>query len=341
MLVFCTPSLCQDIALQTASGGVTISGSGPFTSGFGNVNGLGAGTTPTGLTLVTSGVSGGVLYTTPYNIRISGASTSHPAAVSIYMSTNFGHPSNLILKSCYPSSSCTSAASYGAVSTSSASPTPVISAPGLNNSTVTASFALFVSNTSGTGFFSGTDTAAVTFLVYDASNMSLKHTYVLNLTSPATNVQTAVRLTLGTASGGVTISPASDYSMSYGNVNGLGIGPSSGLTVVSASGGVIYTTPYLLQPSFSSFSTSTATLKAYVSLDFVHPAIVEMRNASSSGGPYAAISKSSGSQTSLTATAASGTAVTRYLGLFVANTNGASAFTGADNARLTYTLTAP
>ena len=33
--------------------------------------------------------------------------------------------------------------------------------------------------------------------------------------------------------------------------------------------------------------------------------------------------------------------ITRYLGVFVASTNGAGAFTGVDTAQLTYTLTVP
>jgi hypothetical protein len=81
-------------------------------------------------------------------------------------------------------------------------------------------------------------------------------------------------------------------------------------------------------------------LKLYVSLDFVHPLILEARDAASPGGPYTAISKSSGSQTTLTS-AASASSVTRYLGLFVKDSNGPTAFSGADSATLTYTLTAP
>jgi len=218
----------------------------------------------------------------------------------------------------------------------------VIPAPGISsNSTVTASLALFVSNTNGASAFVGSDNATLTFNVYDGSTMTLKHTQTLRLNNPNENVQTAVRLTLGTASGGLTISTASDYSTNFGNVNGIGIGPSTGLTVVSASGGKVYSTPYLIQPYFSSFTTTTASLKMYVSLDFVHPTILELRDSTSSGGTYTAISKSSGTQTSLTTTASSGTSLTRYLGLFVSSSNGATAFTGVDTATLTYTLTAP
>jgi hypothetical protein len=49
-------------------------GSSPnWSTGFGSVNGFGVGTAPTGTTLYTSGVTGGVLYTSPITIHISGA----------------------------------------------------------------------------------------------------------------------------------------------------------------------------------------------------------------------------------------------------------------------------
>jgi hypothetical protein len=76
-------------------------------------------------------------------------------------------------------------------------------------------------------------------------------------------------------------------------------------------------------------------------MDFAHPAILELRDAALAGGPYTAISKIAGAPTSLTTTAGSGTGLTRYLGLFVSNANGAGTFTGADSATLTYTLTVP
>jgi hypothetical protein len=331
----------QDIAIQTASGGLAVSGTTPnFTTGFGNVNGLGAGTPATGATVVTTGVGNGVLYTTPYNMAFSGINGSNTATVSVYVSSNFTHSTILAVKSCYPSSSCTSAGSYTTISTNSASPTSVISSPISSNTTVTGSLALFVSNTNGSVAFTGSDSAVLTFNVY-GSNGHIKSTENLNLNTPSENVQNAVRLTMGAASGGLTISPASSYSTNYGNVNGLGINPASGLTTVSASGGIIYSTPYLLQPSFSSFSTMTATLMAYVNLNFVHSSTLALKDASSSGGSYTTISTSSGAQTTLTTSASSGSSLTRYLGLFVSNANGAGAFTGADSATVTYTLTAP
>jgi hypothetical protein len=153
-------------------------------------------------------------------------------------------------------------------------------------------------------------------------------------------MQTSLRLVLSTAPGGRTISTGSDFSMSYGTVNALGISPGTNLTATAVSGGELYSTPYQLQPTFASFSSTIGTLKTYVSADFVHPSQLELRD-SSNGSSFSAISKASGSQTNLTSSATTASTVTRYLGLFVSNTNGATVFTGADNATVTFTLVVP
>lgn len=213
------------LSLSSGAGGVTISGTRPnYVAGFGNVNGLGVGTPGAGVTVITTGVAGGVLYTTPYNIVISGMNAAHYATVSVYVSTNFARPTLLILESCYPSSGCTSAASYTTISTSAATPTPIIISPGIKNSTVTASLGLFVANSNGAGVAAGAETATLTFTATDLNN-GRTSTVTLNLNNPSENLQTAVQLLLATAPSGLTISPASDFSTNYGNVNGLGIGP--------------------------------------------------------------------------------------------------------------------
>jgi hypothetical protein len=156
------------------------------------------------------------------------------------------------------------------------------------------------------------------------------------------SAQNAVQLTLATSGGGLAISAASDFTSTWGNVNGLGVGaPTSGLTAYSVSGGVVYETPISLLPVYSSFSSTTGTLNVYVSSNFTHSSVLAMKDTGTSGGPYTAISLTSASPTSITTTAASNSTTTRYLGLFVSNLSGGSAFTGADNATLTYQLTVP
>ncbi len=340
----------QTLALQTAPAGVTISvggAPGNFVSGFGNVNGLGVGSPGAGITVLTTGVSGGVLYTTPYDLVISGMGATDLGTVSAFVSSPFANPSILILKSCYPAAGCGSAGGFTTISLSSVSQTVVIPAPGVTNGTYTAYLGLFVSNTNGAGAFTGTDVAEITWTLTD-TNTGVTTEAVLTLNTPSENVQTAVQLLLATAPGGLTISPAADFSANFGNTNGLGVGtPSPGLTILAVSGGVIYTTPYLIQPSFSSFTSTTCSLSVYVSTDFVHPTTLQLRDATATGGPYTNISKVAGTPTSITTTAASASTITRYLGLFVSSANGAGAFpgtagaSGADSATLTYTLTVP
>jgi hypothetical protein len=335
------------LKLSTAVGGVTISGSSPsFKTGYGNVNGLGVGTPGAGIAILTTGVTGGVFYTAPYDIVLSGLG-AHKASVTVYVSTQFAHPTVLYLLSCYPSSGCTTGGSYATISTSAVSPTTVIASPGVANGTYIGSLALFVSNANGSGTFTGSDTATLTFTATDLTSGATS-TVTLALNTPNETVETAVQLFLATASGGLTISPASDFSTNYGNANGLGVGtPSSGLTLVSAAGGVIYSTPYQIEPSFSSFTSATGTVTVYVSTAFAHPNTLTLKDAASSGGPYTSISTSSSSPTSISTTASSGSTITRYLGLLVASSNGAGAFpgtagaSGADGANLTYTLTVP
>lgn len=162
-----------------------------------------------------------------------------------------------------------------------------------------------------------------------------------NLTINLT-VQNAIQFTLATSGSGLTISPASDFSAAWGTVNGLGVGsPSAGLIVYAVSGGVVYETPISLLPVYSSFSSTTSTLSVYASSNFTHNTLLAMKDTGTSGGPYTTISLSSATPTSMTTTAASNAVVTRYLGLNVPDINGTSAFSGSDNATLTYQMTVP
>ena len=160
-------------------------------------------------------------------------------------------------------------------------------------------------------------------------------------------VQSAVQLTVGSAAGGLTIGNAGGplldpFTMNFGNVNALGIGPSAGLTTVAQAGGIIYSTTYHVLPVFTDMSQTSATVKACVSTTFTHPVILSLKDsATGSIGSFSNISTNCGAATSLTSSAGDRSTVARYLGLFVSNVNGATAFTGLDNAILTYTLTVP
>jgi hypothetical protein len=338
-LVVASDLCAQDVNIQQGPGGIGMGGpKNNRRSGFGNVNGLGI-NPAAGATVIAA--TGGVLYSSPINLQVSGAGAGNPAVVGVRISNNFVHSSLLQAFSCI--TGCTSAANYTAISlnpASMANDTPVIPSPGLTtNQTVTVFIAVFVSNQNGPLAFSGTDSVQLIYDTYNGANGQLKNTDTLTLNNPNENLQTAVQFTLGTATGGLTISPAADYAANYGNVNGLGIGPGAGLTTASVAGGTVYSTPYLLNPEFSDFSSTTATIKVVLTTNFAHPTVLQLDDSSSSGGPFTQITTT---PVTITSTAGSFSSITRFLGLFVSNTNnGAGAFTGSDTATLTFTMTVP
>lgn len=308
-------------------------------SSFGTLNGLGVGTPVAGATVIS--ITGGVLYTSPINLQIAGAGLGNPAVIGVFVSNNFNN--SILLQAFSCSSGCTSATNYTPISLASglANDTPVIPSPGLtNNQTVTVFVGVFVSNQNGAAAVpSGTtDSVQLTYQTFDGANGQLKDTDTLTFNNPNETIQTAVQLTLGTATGGLTISPGTDYSANFGLVNGLGIGPGAGLTPVLVGGGTVYSTPYLIQPEFSDFSSSSATIKVAVTSNFAHPAILQLDDSGSSGGPFTQITTT---PLTITSNAASFGSITRYLGLFVSNANGAGAFAGSDTATLTFTMTVP
>jgi hypothetical protein len=337
------PAVAQNgtFTVSAAPGGITFAGGGTTHSGqFGTMNALGIGTPGTGVTVIP--LTNGALYYTHYQITISGLPNPHRGAVTAFVNSNFTHPAALIMQSCPSSSACNASGDFSAISLLAGAPTTVVAAPGITDQTVTVGLAIFVPDNNGASSFTGVDTARVTLTATDTTNNKNFGTAEIRLDTPVgETVQSAVRLTLGTATGGLTISPAADFSMDFGNVNGLGFSPRAGLTTVAGAGGVIYSTPYLLQPAFSAFRSTTATIKTFVSSPFAHPTILILRDAASSGGPYNNIGTTAVTATQITNTAADRSSITRFLGLFVSNTNGASAFQGSDSATLTFTITVP
>lgn len=165
-----------------------------------------------------------------------------------------------------------------------------------------------------------------------------------NTVSPTLKVsatlQSAVQLTLLTGSGGCTISAGSgtDYQISFGNVNGLGVGtPTCGSVNTVTASNAQYTTSYTLTASFAGFTTFSSAAVTLTTAGFTHSALLTLAESATSGGTYTTI-PASGTTLSIPTTT-SGAAVTRYLGLTVANTNGGTSFTGADTATITFTLT--
>jgi hypothetical protein len=253
--------------------------------------------------------------------------------VTATLSSNFGQQAAFTAESCPAPAGCTSSGSYSVLTTTSNNTIATMN----DGQTLAAGLAIFLPDNDGASAYSGLDTAQITFTITDTKN---GHSGSVTLTITVQS-QTALQLTLGTAPGGATIASTADFSLNFGNVNGLGIGPGAGLTTTSVAGGMIYYTPYLIQPAFSGMNSTTATINAAVSTNFAHPAVLALNDATSSGGPYTAISTAAGTPTQITASATDRSSITRYLGLFVSNFNGASAFNGTDSATLTFTMTVP
>jgi len=330
-----TAAKAQTITLLSAGGATIAGGTNVYTSSFGNMNALGAGTAGAGMS-VTS-MSNGALYYTEFQMHAAGIA-GRTGTVTAYVSTNFTHTPAVTMYACPSSLTCTSSANYSVLSTSAAAPT-TLGGPGMaNNSSVTGGLAIFVPDNDGASAFAGTNTVTITFTLTRSGNPVRTDTATLTITAVT---QTAVQLTLGTAPGGATIAAGSDFSLNFGNVNGLGIGPAGGLTATSVAGGYVYSTPYLLQPAFAELSSTTATIKVAVSTNFAHPTQLILQDATASAGPFTAIPISPATARTLTSTAADRSPITRYLGLFVSNANGPTIYTGSDNATLTFTLTVP
>jgi len=341
-LLSAQPALAaQKLRLSQAPGGPGAAqvSAADYDMSFGTMNALGLGTPLAGVSV--TALSNGALYFFTYQLTISGLPAGQKAGVTVYVSTNFSHPAALEMENCPDTTACTTASEYSVMSTSATAPSIIVAPPGVGNSTFTAGIGVFLPDNDGASAYTGNDTSTVTITATDLTTNTVIGTAVIFFNSPAETVQDAVQLTLSTATGGVTVSPAADFAMNFGNVNGLGIGPAAGLTTVASSGGIIYGTPYLLNPAFTDFTSTTGTLSVYASTTFAHPAVLHLDDSASGAGPYATISVTAGAPTQITTAAHDRTSVTRYLGLFVSNVNGATAFTGTDNATLTFTMTVP
>ncbi len=164
-------------------------------------------------------------------------------------------------------------------------------------------------------------------------------------------VQKAIRLTLSQGSQCAITSPGSggqDYSISFGNVDALGINdPACGAKFAPATPGTdaaVYYSDYQLTPVFTNQNATTNTISAHVSNNFATLSgilsVVQANTQPASAAGLTAMSTSGASPTSVVTNAANNTAVTRYIGVSVLPTNSSSAaVNGSDSATVTYTLT--
>src|SRR5580765_5884821 len=184
----------------------------------------------------------------------------------------------------------------------------------------------------------------------DAATSAVNASTVSPTLQVSVTVQKAISLTLsqGAGAGACNVTTASDYSISFGNVDALGINtPTCGAKFDPTTPGVsasAYYTDYKLTPMFTNQSATTATVTAYVSANFATLSsilsVVQASSAPANIGALSAMSTSSGTPTSIGTSLASGTALTRYIGVTVQPTNGATV-SGSDTATITYTMTVP
>ena len=316
--------------LLMATSGLTVGGSLPnYTMSLtGSVNGLGVNNT-SGATGTSA--SDGYWYTTsvilhPCNYNAN--ATTATVGVWANQNTQFA--------------ACAGTGCPGTTGTKlgTASPGTTIATGLTDGSNTTINIGIFVSNQSGTGFSTtGATSVQLSFLLTTDKGNTGTTTLTINFTN-----QTAVNLVLSASSVPIT-------SVAFGNVNGLGAGtPSPGLTLLTpACGtpcainpGVIYSYPYTITPTFSSFTSSTGTVTVQVTSNFTHSGdLVLMDSSAASFSSFSAIGV--GSPSTITSAAASATDISRFLGLEVKHVHGTGGTlgTGSDNATLTYTVTSP
>src|SRR5580765_6086016 len=167
-------------------------------------------------------------------------------------------------------------------------------------------------------------------------------------------VQSAVQLTLSTGTAAVTHCAVTatggtpDYTMSFGTVDALGINNGNCNKFAPTTPGVsnaIYWSDYNLTPVFTSQAASTnASITAKVTTDFAapHNIFVVRDSANASTVPASAASftaLSTGTPDTIAGPVASGTALTRFIGVAVTPSNAAGVLTGAQSATVTFTLT--
>ncbi|HEV7521452.1 MAG TPA: hypothetical protein VGP89_10165 [Candidatus Angelobacter sp.] len=166
-------------------------------------------------------------------------------------------------------------------------------------------------------------------------------------------IQSAVQLTLSTGTAAVshcavTAGGTTDYAMSFGTVDALGINNGSCnkfAPVTPGTTNAIYWSDYNMTPVYTSqTATANPTITAKVTTDFAAPhnifVVRDSANSSTAPGSAAAFTAvSTGTPDTIVSGAASGTAQTRFIGVAVTPASGATVLTGPQTATVTFTLT--
>jgi hypothetical protein len=166
------------------------------------------------------------------------------------------------------------------------------------------------------------------------------------------NIQKAVRLTLSTGTAAVTHCAVvnnggnPDYTMNFGTGDALGINAGNCNLFGPTNPGVdsaIYWSDYNLTPVFTNQTTTNNTITAQVTNNFTAAnASIVRDSANSSTVPVNAAAFTAmgvASSDTIATNAANATALTRFIGVAIAPTNGAGTLTGVQAATVTFTLT--
>ncbi len=152
-----------------------------------------------------------------------------------------------------------------------------------------------------------------------------------------------IQIDISTAAGGATVNGNTGsnstgvFTLSFGNVNGLGLGaPQPGVTVQIFPNGALYRTPITITPKVDWNNRTPRPLFISVMLDPI-AGNATGRTAAREGATAATLIAPSTITPLILATNATNNApITRHVGIFVSNANGAGSVSGLLNARLIY-----
>jgi hypothetical protein len=175
-------------------------------------------------------------------------------------------------------------------------------------------------------------------------------TFAVMLCRPAeTRAQVLVRLQVdvSTAASGATVNGQTGllstgaFDVNFGNVNGLGIGSRpAGVSITRGAGGTLYTTPVTITPSWTCLVTCpSGTITMW--LDAAQGTSAGRDAAREGASPASVIPVVASPPKTITTTASTGVPITRYVGLFVSNANGAGRVSGAMTVRVVYQIAIP
>jgi hypothetical protein len=153
-----------------------------------------------------------------------------------------------------------------------------------------------------------------------------------------------ITLSIQTATGATVTGSAGNFSVAFGSVNGLGIGTlTSGVSVSKSGTGATYTTPVTVKTVFSSCSggLQNQIIKVYQNSTTSANSQAAAREGSAAGS-VVSVPTSQGSATTIRTVSnqnISNQTLTRFVGLFISNANGASNVTGTLAPKLIYQVT--